>query len=226
MQTADFNHNDFAQTSEADKSLMVRFFEKSVHNKLESQKQNHPVFKDKIMIEIRVAGQRDAQACHPVTLADKNRFPLHWEAYEKRVAAPSEGMPLTEWTQVTRSQCEELAYLNIKTVEQLSSVNDSNITNFMGGHKLREQAIKWLTDSAQEMEDNERQTMLETIARQGEQIAMLLAAGGHVAEAAPESLASALDGDVIEPEVEIVEPSVVVEAAPAARAKRKARAKK
>jgi hypothetical protein len=118
MQTADFNHNDFAQTAEADKSLMVRFYEKSVHNRMESAKKNRPIFKDKIYIEIRVAGQRDPQACRPVTHADKQRFPLHWEAYEKRMSAPVEGMPLVEWPKVTRSQCEELAYLNIKTVEQ------------------------------------------------------------------------------------------------------------
>jgi dsDNA-binding SOS-regulon protein len=95
----------------------------------------------------------------------------------------------------------------------------------MGGYKLRENAQKWLTDSAQELEDSERQELKDTIAKQGEQIAMLLAAGGHTDTPAPESLASDLDD--ADPEVpEVIEPAVKVAAAPAARPKRKARAKK
>ena len=65
MQTAEFNHNDFSNTAEADKALMVRFFYKNVENKMESQAQGRPIFKEKTYIEIRIAGQRDAQACSP-----------------------------------------------------------------------------------------------------------------------------------------------------------------
>jgi hypothetical protein len=164
MQTADYDHKVFSNTAEADKSLLVRFFEKSVENKLESQAQGRPIFKDKVYIEIRVAGQRDPQACRPVTHADKQRFPDHWSAYEKRTAPPSEGTPLLEWGLIARSQAEELAFLNIKTVEQLAVVIDTNLQNFRGGYELRERAKKWLEKSALETEDTEKQEMRDRIA--------------------------------------------------------------
>ena len=194
MQTADFNHNDFSNTAEADKALMVKFFYKNVQNKLESEKQGRPVFKEKTYIEIRIAGQRDAQACRPVTHQDKQRFPAHFEAFEKRMEPPTEGMPLLEWSLVSRSQAEELAFLHIKTVEQLATVKDGNIQNFMGGYALREKAVKWLETSNAETVDREKEEMREELATLKAQVADLLAAGGDVKT----ENTSALDEDTTE----------------------------
>lgn len=176
MQTADFNHNDFSQTAEADKTLMVRFFYKNVQNKMETQKQGRAVFKEKTYIEIRVAGQRDALACRPATHADKQRFAPHFEAFEKRVEPPTEGMPLMEWPLITRSQAEELSFLHIKTVEQLATIKDSNIQNFMGGYTLREKAVKWLETNNAESIDREKEEMRKEMAMLKAQVAEMLAA--------------------------------------------------
>ena len=174
MQTAEFNHEDFTNQSEADKSLMVRFFYKNVENKLESQAQGRPMFREKTYIEIRVAGQRDVQACRPVTHADKQRFPRHFEAFEKRMEPPTEGMPLAEWPKITRTQAEELSFMNVKTVEQLASMKDSNLQQFMNGYKLRDQAVKWLETNSAETEDAEKEEMRETIKIMQAQIESLL----------------------------------------------------
>jgi len=176
MQQAEYNHEDFANTVEADKSLMVRFFYKNVENKLESQKQGRPVFKEKIYIEIRVPGQRDVQACRPATHADKMRFPLHLEAFEKRMEPPTEGMPLSEWPKITRTQAEEFSFLNVKTVEQLASMKDSNVQKFMNGHALRDQAIKWLENNDAETEDREKTELKQEVATLKEQVRQLLEA--------------------------------------------------
>jgi len=173
MQTAEFNHDDFTNTAEADKSLMVRFFYKNVENKMESQAQGRPVFKEKTYIEIRVAGQRNVQACRPVTHADKRRFPRHFEAFEKRVEPPTEGMPLMEWPKITRSQAEELSFMNVKTVEQLANMKDSNLQQFMNGNKLRDQAIKWLETNSAETDNREKEELRATIAKMQEQIEAL-----------------------------------------------------
>ena len=175
MQTADFNHNDFSQTAEADKALMVKFFYKNVQNKMESQKTGRPIFKEKTYIEIRVAGQRDALACRPATAADKQRFSPHFEAFEKRVEPPTEGTPLMEWSLITRTQAEELSFLHIKTVEQLASVKDGNIQNFMGGYTLREKAQKWLETDNTDRVDAEKEEMREELKLLKEQMAELLA---------------------------------------------------
>ena len=242
MQTADYNHNDFSNTAEADKALMVKFFYKNVENKMESQAQGRPVFKEKTYIEIRIAGQRDAQACRPVTHSDKMRFPAHFEAFEKRMEPPTEGMPLAEWPQISRSQAEELSFLHIKTVEQLATVKDGNMQNFMGGYALREKAQKWLELNDAETVDREKEEMRAELAEIKAQMATLLAntpeayvnATNVTSPAAiareriaanitdhnallqtPAAIASELDEDVVESPVEGA--AVEVPAAPAAR---------
>jgi hypothetical protein len=174
MQTADYDHNDFTNTAEADKALMVKFFYKNVQNKLETQKQGRPVFREKTYIEIRIAGQRDAQACRPVTYQDKQRFAAHFEAFEKRMEPPTEGMPLAEWALISRTQAEELSFLHIKTVEQLATVKDSNMQNFMGGYGLREKAVKWLETSSAETVDREKEEMRTELAELKAVVAKLL----------------------------------------------------
>ena len=208
MQTADFNHNDFTNTAEADKNLMVRFFYKNVQNKMESQKQGRPIFKEKTYIEIRIAGQRDAQACRPVTHSDMQRFPKHFEAFTDRMEPPTEGIPLLEWPLITRSQAEELSFLHIKTVEQLATVKDGNMQNFMGGYALREKAVKWLEVNDKESVDREKEDMRETIALMQEQITALLGTDKNT-DSTPDP------SDEIAPVIE--GEAVVVPAAPAAK---------
>jgi hypothetical protein len=174
MQTAEFNHEDFSNTAEADKSLLVRFFYKTVQNKLESQQIGRPIFKEKTYIEIRVAGQRDVQACRPVTYADKQRFPRHYEAFEKRVEPPTEGMPLIEFPAITRTQAEELSFMNVKTVEQLASMKDANLSKFMNGYKLRDQAVKWLESNTLAVDDAEKNELKSSVFELQEQVNDLL----------------------------------------------------
>lgn len=226
MQTAEFNHNDFSDTAEADKALMVRFFYKNVQNKLESEAQGRPVFKEKTYIEIRIAGQRDIQACRPITHQDKVRFPRHFEAFEKRMEPPTEGMPLAEWPKITRTQAEELSFMNVKTVEQLAGMKDSNISNFMGGHKLREDAKKWLEHTETLAEDTEKEEMRQTIAELKAAVAALTEAAKSPAPEddtpAPE-LKSELD-DTPDKETD-VNAAVPVPAAPGAVKPRRGRKK-
>jgi hypothetical protein len=175
MQTAEFNPDDFSNTAEADKSLLVKFFPKTVPDQAETAKNGRPCFKDKTYIEIRIAGQRDAQACRPVTHADKQRFPAHFKAYEDRVAPPTEGMPLTEWAQVSRTQVEELTFLNVKTVEQLASISDSNIAGYMGGYTLRDKAKKYLETAGADKIDLEKEEMRDEIAELKAMVKSLMA---------------------------------------------------
>ena len=142
--TIDFDPTIFDDPAEADKGLLVKFFYKNVQNKLETQTQGRPVFKEKTYIDIRIAGQRDSQACRPATLADKNRFPRHYEAFKHRVEAPVTGTPLAEWPQISRSQIEELSFLNIKTVEQLSAASDTHMAKLHGGLSLKSASTIWL----------------------------------------------------------------------------------
>ena len=230
MQQAEFNHNDFADTAEADKSLMVKFFYKERPDSAKSEELGRPVFKEVAYIELRVAGQRDVQACRPATVADKQRFPRHFDAFERRVEAPTEGMPLSEWPQITRTQAEELAFLNVKTVEQMATVKDSNISNMMGGYGLREKAQKWLEINDKQSVDREKEELRGQVAELQAQMRQLLEQ-----KAAPLSVQTEIQTDLFNTPTELqseldeeTDPNaaIPVPAAPAGRAKRKSRAKK
>lgn len=142
----DVNYEDFTtgQESAQDAQLMVRFYMKAREDKAATVKEGRPMFNDVEHVEIRVPGKRDAQACRPATLRDKRRFPRHYEAFQKRSAMPETGTPLAEWAQINRSQVEMLAFVGIKTVEQLANASDTNIGARLGGYKLKQLAVDWL----------------------------------------------------------------------------------
>jgi hypothetical protein len=143
------NADDFTtgKESEMDAQLLVRFFYKDKENKAESALKGRPIFKEVEYCEIRVRGSRDAQACRPATYSDKNRFPRHYEAFKKRVEMPEEGTPLAEWPQISRSQIEEMSFLGIKTVEQVSLASDTSMGKMHGGYTLKQRAADWLKSS-------------------------------------------------------------------------------
>jgi hypothetical protein len=230
MQTADFNHNDFANQNEADKSLLVKFYYLDRPDKKQTKEMGRPVFKEVAFIEIRIAGQRTPQVIRPATHQDKQRFAPHWEAFSKRVEPPTEGMPLVEWPQMTRTQAEEMSFMNIKTVEQLATVKDANIQKFMNGYAMREKAQKWLVINDSETQDREKEELREIITKQGEQIAEMQALlqpqglSGNNEPLAPVALISAVDDGMASP---LDGEAVEVPKAPAAkRKKRPSRAKK
>jgi hypothetical protein len=230
MQQAEYNHNDFSDQNEADKALMVKFYYLDRPDKAKTAELGRPSFKEVAFIEIRIAGQRNAQAIRPATYADKKRFPQHYEAFQKRVEPPTEGMPLTEWPQVTRTQAEEMAFMNIKTVEQLAIVSDANIQNFMNGYAIREKAVKWLANNDENLIEKERAEFKAQIATLQEQVAAML---GKATEPTPVEFAASLNAKDValaaaaDAKQGVIEGAAVeVPKAPAARRKRPSRAKK
>lgn len=145
MQTAEYNHEDFSASKqdEADKTLLVKFYLKSVEDKAASIQEGRPIFREREYVDIKVPGQRDGVA-RPASPADKARFPRHYAAFQNRMEAPSDGTPLTEWPAITRSVADQMSFENIKTVEQLANVNDSNMSSMPGLQTLKQKAKDWL----------------------------------------------------------------------------------
>ena len=86
----------------------------------------------------------------PATEMDKARFAEHWRKYQARQGDDEEmleGTPLRDWAGCTRAQCEELRYFNVRTVEQLAAMSDSNGQNIMGINMLKQRAVKYLEKS-------------------------------------------------------------------------------
>lgn len=161
MQVADFNHQDFAAEAQnkLDENLLVKFFTKQREDKAASLKEGRPIFKDIEYIDIKVPGQRAGGASRPATFRDKQRFPRHYQAYKQRQEMPLEGTPLSEWPIMTRTQVEELAFHNVKTVEQLVAMSDTLASRFMGMNSLKAKGKMWLENAEETVRINEIETL-------------------------------------------------------------------
>ena len=182
MQSAEYNHNDFSGSTDADKALAVKFFLKERKDNDRTMAEGRPIYKEVEYVDIRGAGKAHAMACRPATHADKQRFPKHYAAFKQRIEMPVEGTPLSEWPQISRSQIEEFAFLNIKTVEQMIAMADSDAMKFHGGLNLKRKAAEWLDAADETKLIAEKQMLQDDVSALKAQVTALIAA----ADAAPE----------------------------------------
>lgn len=154
MQDGMVDHTIFERTRQAemDATLLVKFFTKPVKDKAASEREGRPVFKDKEYVDIRGPGSRSV-VCRPASARDKARFSRHYEAFKARIDLPSEGTPLSEWPLLERTAIEELAYFNIKTVEQLANLSDGSAGAQRGFLTFKDRAQKWLARAKKDVSE-------------------------------------------------------------------------
>jgi len=141
MSETDFN-------LDARKSPAVpQFFTESIKHEYRSQQEGRPIFIEREMVRIIIPGDRRSMAVEIVGEEHKARWPAAYAAFRQGLEAPLEGTPLREWPHplMTSGRAEELAFFNIKTVQQMAAVNDAQLQNLgMGTRELREAAKVWL----------------------------------------------------------------------------------
>lgn len=121
--------------------VYVRFDLRPRQDDEASAREGRPIFNDVEYITIRAPGERD-EVMRPISVEDRQRFAAQysvWKKTEGNVTGLS-GMPLAQWSQVTRSQVEELAFFHVRTVEQLADVSDSSLQRMGPLRKLRDLA--------------------------------------------------------------------------------------
>lgn len=154
---------------QGDETLLVKFF---THPKLDqnaAKAAGRPIFNDTHYIQIMQPGNKDSIIIRPAMEMDKQRFAEHYKKFLAREDQSAiSGTLLEEWPGVTRSQVEELRYLNIRTVEQLAAVSDSNAQNIMGVQMLKTKAEKYL-------EASKEAHLAEALAEKDKQIEQLMA---------------------------------------------------
>ena len=128
MQTADFDVEHFEHRNAGDKQVYVRFYIKPVEDAAATAEQGRPIYKDREYVEIRSPGNATNVVVRPVTDMDRQRFAGAYGLFKKGETEQVIGTPLTETPWLTRSQVEELAYLRIRTLEQLAGVGDDVCT--------------------------------------------------------------------------------------------------
>ena len=97
-----------------------------------------------------------------------------YDAFLRGDEAAVDGTPIEQLTVLSRAQIKELKYLDIHTIEAAAGLNDLVLQKFMGGHKLRELAKRYLEQAeglaplALVIEENDK--MKAMIASQGAQL--------------------------------------------------------
>lgn len=147
MQTVNPHDFESTQQSKMDEGLLVKFEIRP--RQVGTNAAGIPEFRDVEYVNIRVPGAKDF-ICRPAQPKDIARFPMHYKAFQDRISQDDliEGTLLDEWPLITRSQCEQLKFANVKTVEQLVSMPDSNADQFMGIRTLQAKAKQWLEQAA------------------------------------------------------------------------------
>lgn len=142
-----------------DERLLVKFFNHPRLNQTKTKDEGRPIYEEVPYVQIMQPGNKDSIIVRPATERDKSRFVSHYRKFVDREEQETvEGTLLEEWPGLNRSQVEELKFFNIRTVEQLAEVSDTNAQNFMGINLLKRRAKEYLEASgnsaaAQEMSD-------------------------------------------------------------------------
>ena len=132
--------------------LYCEFYMEAVRDAPASLEAGHPKFKDLPYIMIMVPGDKASIVRRPVRTGqhpdhDNNRFHNEYVAFMQGEKVPLEGLPLSEWPLMTKSQVLELNHFGIKTVEHLAEVTDTNAQKFLGVFALREKARTYIEAS-------------------------------------------------------------------------------
>ncbi len=128
---------------ESDRKLMIRFHNEPVQDMEKSKIAGRPIFREVPHLSIMKPGSRD-NVIREVRVTDKVRFSKQWEQFEKGLDAVLEGTPLEAWPGITRSQVEELKFMQVYTVENLIDMADVHSGNIMGYAMLKRKAKAFL----------------------------------------------------------------------------------
>lgn len=120
--------------------LRVEFSLVPKKNEDKSKEAGRPIFEDVEYVRIPVPGDKYNTPHKPVGEKERERFRAQYEAWKTNPAEKMQGMPLSEWAGITRSEVEELAYFHVRTVEQLAGLSDGNAKNVGPILALRQRA--------------------------------------------------------------------------------------
>ena len=134
--------------AQSQSGIFPRFFMDAKQSRPLSEEAGHPVFVDREMVEIRIAGDNKSVVIRKVADEHKQRWPQHYEAFKKGQEAPEDGLPMKHCPLFSVAQVKTMAGLNIHTVESLAELNDAFIVKLgMGGRGMVAMAKAYLSDA-------------------------------------------------------------------------------
>jgi len=136
MALEESNRNGF----DRDKNLLVFFSHRPHPDKTASAKEGRPIFVSREYVTIMVPGDKTNVVNRPVSDLDRRRFADKYAAFRSGTQDQQSGTPLDTVPWITREQVEELKFFNVRTLEHLANMPDSNAQRFMGINQLRQKA--------------------------------------------------------------------------------------
>lgn len=174
MDTIEFletpNPDMFTQMGKGDERLAVRFFKKAARDDVASDREGRMVFRELEWVHIMVPGDRDHIIIRPAGEGDKRRFSKQYADFRAGNSDQVIGTPLEMWNKLNLAQIEEFRYIGVRTVEQLSELNDIACQKYPGAYKLKEEAGKFIALLKEEAPLKKMMSELEK--RDSEQAAM------------------------------------------------------
>lgn len=141
------------------------FYIKPVRNNFLSEKEGREVWHDEAYVEIIIPGDSKSIVHERVKDEHKERWPRQWAAFQANQEAPAEGTPLEEWSALGASQVMEIKSHNVRTVEDVAGLSDSQLAKVipMGGHALRDRARRFVEQVDAEKPVAELMQQVETL---------------------------------------------------------------
>ena len=140
---ADFDVEDFEDRHRSDPKAFVRFF---IHPTEIGIVDGLMKYKDVEMCEIIVPGNQTNRPVKKVNDIIKRRFGQQYRRWKDSGHGETmlEGTMLSEVTWLTRSQVEELAYIHVRTLEQLAVLGDDVCARYPGMYDLKKKASAFI----------------------------------------------------------------------------------
>lgn len=181
METLEFDHTIFSRPDAGDESLVVFFYMGVMKNEAKSLDAGRHIFDDVEFCKIIIPGDKNNVIDRPASPQDKRRFSKQYGLFKEGVKEEDQisGTRLKEWPFLSRAQCEELNYLNIKTVEQLADVRDDIVSRVPGLVTLKRNAQTWLGKSKSAAEAAKITKQLDDQAREIETLKAAIREAGE-----------------------------------------------
>lgn len=150
--------------ADAPRPPYVKFEVRAVEDRTASVETGHYVSKDIVFALVTPAGTRDRLEKEADAWLEgireavqQERFPASWyDQYKEALArfrsnqeVPENGTPISNWPAVSPSQVRTLLDLNLRTIEDVATMNEEAVNRLgMGGRALKAKAQAYLDASA------------------------------------------------------------------------------
>ncbi len=150
-------------------AIAVGFGLRAVQDKVASERDGYPVFKEREYVSLRVPGDKNTHSFRPSKEKDRERYPKAYAAFKNRNSTVTVGFPIEQWPQITRGEALTLKAMSIHSVESLAEVHDGHIEKL--GHSGRQWRTKAKAFLAQAKDTAEAQRLADENRKKDEQMA-------------------------------------------------------